>query len=121
MERIMTDIAITSPIVRIARVLVAYKLSPNAGGAAELDEVVSAEVDERMEDELLRAAAIFRTLREPTQEMVDAGNAVQGDAAEVWNVMVRAALHDQKKVRSGAAVSPMAPSSGSDMTGGLLP
>ena len=90
----MTDIAVTSPIERIARVLTAVALSPNAMGDAEPDEAVSAEVNARVEDELMRAAAILRTLREPTQAMVDAGNAAGGDAAEIWNVMVRTALGD---------------------------
>ncbi|MFV0624531.1 hypothetical protein ACBY01_11040 [Sphingomonas sp. ac-8] len=100
----MTHIAATSPIERIARVLVAHALSPNGRGDAEPDEVVSAEVKERLPDELPRAAAILRALREPSREMVEAGNAMTGaDAAEIWDAMVRAALGETPR---GPAAAP---------------
>ena len=95
----MTHIAATSPIERIARVLVAHALSPNGHGDAEPDEVVSIEVNERVPEELPRAAAILRSLREASQEMVTAGNALGGgaDAADIWDAMVRAALGEKPR------------------------
>ena len=89
----MTDIAVTSPIERIARVLVAYRMSANAEGD---EEGIAHVVDDAMRDELMRAQAILRTLREPTEAMVAAGNAARGDAAEVWSAMVNAALDSAK-------------------------
>ncbi len=88
----MTDIAHTSPVERIARVITAMALSPNGMGEASAQGTVSAAVDSRVGIEHERAVAILRTLREPTQAMVDAGNAAGGDAANVWSTMVRAAL-----------------------------
>jgi hypothetical protein len=103
----MTHIAATSPIERIARVLVAHALSPNGRGDAEPDEVVSAEVNDRVPDELPRAAAILRALREPSQEMVTAGNALgSADAAEIWDTMVRAALGEKPRPTAAAATIP---------------
>lgn len=83
----MTDIAVTSPIERIARVLAAgaQRAHPNGGPA-------STAVDSEWRRETGQALEILRTLREATPEMVEAGNAARPDAAEVWNAMVRAAL-----------------------------
>lgn len=104
----MTHVAATSPIERIARVLVAHALSPNGRGDAEPDEVVSAEVKDRLSDELPRAAAILRALREPSAEMVAAGNAIgAADAAEIWDTMVRAALGEKPRA-TAASPTPLA-------------
>ena len=91
----MTDVAITSAVERIARVLAAEALSPNADGPQGSDIAVSAAVDLRWKAELDRAAAVLRTLREPTAEMVDAGRNAGGDAADMWSAMVRAALGER--------------------------
>jgi hypothetical protein len=105
----MTHVAATSPIERIARVLVAHALSPNGRGDAEPDEVVSAEVNDRLPDELPRAAAILRALREPSAEMVAAGAALgSADPAEIWDTMVRAALGEKPRTAPVAIPTPLA-------------
>lgn len=88
----MTDIAVTSPVERIARVIAAEILSPNGEGAAPGGTSVSNEVNANWPVEISRALAVLRTLREPTPEMVEAGNAAGGGAAEIWSAMVRAAI-----------------------------
>ncbi|MES2444101.1 MAG: hypothetical protein V4574_14835 [Pseudomonadota bacterium] len=88
----MTDIAITSPLVRIARVLAAENLSANADGS---EQSAAGDVDSAWEGELDRARAVLRTLREPSPEMIDAGRAAGSDPAEIWSAMVRVAIEEQ--------------------------
>ncbi|AQR73184.1 hypothetical protein [Sphingomonas sp. LM7] len=85
----MTDISVTSPIERIARVIAAEALSINGDGQ---DPSVGGAVDAVWEAEIGRATAVLRTLREPTAEMVEAGRAAGSDPAEIWNAMVRSAI-----------------------------
>lgn len=88
----MTDIAVTSPVERIARVIAAQALSPNGEGPQGSDEAVSSEVDRVWRSEVDRAVAVLKTLREATPDMVEAGRAAGGDPAVVWAAMVGAAL-----------------------------
>lgn len=88
----MTDISVTSPIERIARVIAAEMVSPNGEAAEGPDEPVSIVVERIWRAETPRAVAILHTLREPTREMVEAGRAAGDDPALIWNAMVRAAL-----------------------------
>ena len=88
----MTDISVTSPVERIARVIAAEALSANGEG---WDRSAGGEVDAVWREEVPRAVAVLKTLREPTPEMLDAGRAAGGDPAEVWNAMVRAALAEE--------------------------
>ena len=91
----MTDISVTSPVERVARVIAAEALSINGEGR---DPSAGGEVDAVWEQELPRAMSVLRTLREPTPEMVEAGRAAGGDPAEVWNAMVRAAIGQEETV-----------------------
>lgn len=91
----MTDISVTSPVERIARVLAAADLSINAEGR---DSSAGDEVDSAWNNQANRALAILRTLREPTPEMVEAGRAAGSDPAEIWNAMVRAAIGQEETV-----------------------
>ena len=91
----MTDISVTSPVERIARVLAAEALSVNGEGR---DPSAGSEVDATWQQEVSRAMAVLRTLREPTPEMVEAGRAGGGDPAQVWNAMVRAAIGQEETV-----------------------
>lgn len=89
----MTDIAVTSPVERIARVIAAEALSPNGEGPDWSERgAVSDQVDSVWRQEVDRALAVLRTLREATPEMVEAGRAAGSDPAEIWSAMVRAAL-----------------------------
>jgi len=88
----MTDISVTSPIERIARVIAAEMVSPNGEAAEAPDEPVSVIVERIWPVEVPRAVAILHTLREPTREMVEAGREAGDDPALIWNAMVRAAL-----------------------------
>lgn len=88
----MTDIAITSPLVRIARVLTAENVSANAEGS---QRSASSEVDHAWYDQLDRARAVLNTLREATPEMIEAGRAAGSDPSEIWNAMVRVAIEEQ--------------------------
>ncbi len=91
----MTDISVTSPIERIARVIAAEMVSPNAEGAEQPGEPVALIVDRIWRAEIDRAVAVLKTLREPTPEMVEAGReAGTDDPASMWNAMVRAALEE---------------------------
>ena len=87
----MTDLSVTSPLERIARVIAAEALSANALGD---DASASGMVDAVWREELDRARAVLKTLREPTPDMVDAGHAAGGNPAEIWSAMVAAALRD---------------------------
>lgn len=91
----MTDISVTSPVERIARVLAAETLSVNGEGR---DPSAGSEVDATWQQEVSRAMAVLRTLREPTPEMVEAGRAAGGEPAQVWNAMVRAAIGQEETV-----------------------
>lgn len=92
----MTDIAVTSPVERISRVIAAAALSPNGEGPDWSEKgPVSDRVDSVWRQETDRALAILRTLREPTSAMVEAGRSAGSDPAEVWNAMVRAAIEQQ--------------------------
>ena len=88
----MTDVSVTSPIERIARVIAAEMVSPNGEAAEGPDEPVSVIVERIWRAEVERAVAILHTLREPTREMVAAGREAGDDPALIWNAMVRAAL-----------------------------
>jgi hypothetical protein len=91
----MTDLSVTSPVERIARVIAAEALSINGEGS---DPSAGSEVDGAWTQEVDRAMAVLRTLREPTPEMVEAGRAAGSDPAEVWNAMVRAAIGQEETV-----------------------
>ncbi|MDT8758019.1 hypothetical protein MZO42_04860 [Sphingomonas psychrotolerans] len=91
----MTDISVTSPVERIARVIAAEALSINGEGH---DESAGGAVDAVWEQERARAMSVLRTLREPTPEMVEAGRAAGSDPAEIWNAMVRAAIGQEETV-----------------------
>ena len=98
----MTDIAILSPVERIARVLAAQALSPNGEGPDWSERgAVSDQVDAVWRQEIDRAVAVLRTLREPTPEMVEAGRAAGSDPAEIWNLMVRAAVEQHAAELAG--------------------
>lgn len=88
----MTDIAITSPLVRVARVLTAENVSANAAGS---QRSAGPEVDSSWYDQLDRARAVLKTLREPSPEMIDAGNAAGSDPAEIWSAMIRVAIEEE--------------------------
>jgi hypothetical protein len=94
----MTDISVSSAVERVARVICAEAHSPNGDsatrGGAAIAAAVSGQIDATWEQEVERARAVLKTLREPTAEMVEAGNAAGGDAAEIWSAMVRQALGD---------------------------
>lgn len=91
----MTDLSVTSPVERIARAIAAEALSINGEGG---DPSVGIAVDAVWEQEVPRAMAVLRTLREPTPEMVEAGRAAGSDPAQVWNAMVRAAIGQEETV-----------------------
>ncbi|WP_025561262.1 hypothetical protein [Sphingomonas sp. UNC305MFCol5.2] len=91
----MTDLSVTSPVERIARAIAAEALSINGEGG---DPSVGIAVDAVWEQEVPRAMAVLRTLREPTPEMVEAGRTAGGDPAQVWNAMVRAAIGQEETV-----------------------
>jgi hypothetical protein len=88
----MTDIAVTSPVERIARVIAAEMVSPNGEAFEAPDEPVGTIVDRIWHAEVERAVAVLKTLREPTQAMVEAGRSAGSDPAAIWSAMVRAAL-----------------------------
>jgi hypothetical protein len=87
----MTDMSVTSPVERIARVIAAEALSINAQGQ---DPSAGGMVDAVWREELDRARAVLKTLREPTPEMVEAGRAAGGSPAEMWSAMIATALED---------------------------
>ena len=87
----MTDISVTSPVERIARVIAAEALSVNGQGE---DPSASGMVDAVWREELPRARAVLKTLREPTPEMVEAGRAAGASPAEIWSAMIATALED---------------------------
>lgn len=102
----MTDIAVTSPVERIARVIAAQALSPNGEGPQGSDQPVAVEVDRAWRGEVERALAVLKTLREATPEMVEAGRAAGGDPAAVWAAMVNAALDAHADETAGRIDAP---------------
>jgi hypothetical protein len=76
-------------------VIAAEALSINAEGheASAADSV-----DAAWKEEVTRAVAVLRTLREPTPEMVEAGRAAGDDPAAIWHAMVRAAIGQEETV-----------------------
>jgi len=91
----MTDISVTSPVERIARVLAAETLSINGEGD---DASAGSAIDARWPGEIDRAIAVLKTLREATPEMVEAGRAVTDNPAEIWSAMVNAALDQEATI-----------------------
>ena len=80
-------------IERVARVLAGWHFSRNGDNNAPEGVAVSAFVDEHWADFRDDALAVLRTLREPDQRMLAAGNAVGGgDARRTWEAMARAAV-----------------------------
>lgn len=77
------DISVTPAIERIARVLAAQRLSANAGGS---DLSASDEVNDAWRGHIDDAVAVLKTLREPDEAMVRAGD------ARIWEAMILAAL-----------------------------
>lgn len=89
----MTDISVTSPAERIARVIAAEALSANGEGQ---DASAAGMVDAVWEQELGRALSVLRTLREATPEMIEVGRAAGSDPAEIWTAMVLAAIESSE-------------------------
>lgn len=87
----MTDLSVTAPVERIARVIAAEALSANAQGD---DASASGMVDAVWREEAERARAVLKTLREPTAAMVEAGQGAGSSPAEIWSAMIAAALDD---------------------------
>lgn len=87
----MTEMSVSSPIERIARVIAAEALSANAQGD---EPSASGMVDAVWREELDRARAVLKTLREPTPEMVDAGHKAGASPAAIWSAMIAVALED---------------------------
>ncbi|WP_066794956.1 hypothetical protein [Sphingomonas soli] len=87
----MTDLSVTSPVERVARVIAAEALSANAQGE---DSSASGMVDAVWSEEIDRARAVLRTLREPTPAMVHAGQGAGSSPAEIWSAMIQVALKE---------------------------
>lgn len=79
------DIATTSAIERVARVLAAQRLSANADGA---DAHAADAIDSAWREYEADAAAVLKTLREPDEAMERAGDIA------VWQRMIAAALNE---------------------------
>ena len=77
------DIATTSAVERIARVLAGQRLSANAQGD---EESAATHVDASWRDHLDDAVAVLKTLREPDEAMARAGDPA------VWERMILAGL-----------------------------
>jgi hypothetical protein len=73
----------TPAVERIARVLAGARLSANMDGS---DPSAGPEVDATWSEHVDEALAVLRTLREPDQQMAQAGD------PRVWEAMVEAAL-----------------------------
>ena len=70
----MTDIAITHPVERIARVLCAQDYSEKgeglgSGRGAAISAAVSSHCDHGWREEIVRAAEVLRTLREQARQL----------------------------------------------------
>jgi hypothetical protein len=79
-------------IERVARVLAGQHYSRNAHGEGPSGVPAADLVDLHWRDYTDDALAVLRTLREPEAEMCTAGAAAGGDAAAIWEAMVRAAI-----------------------------
>lgn len=80
----------TTPVIeRAARVLAAHQLSKNGEGDLES---ASAAVDDLWPDHVDAAVAVLKTLREPSEKMVAAGDGA------VWERMILAALGEDLAV-----------------------
>ena len=98
-------------IERVARVLAGWHFSRNGEGQAPDGVAVSAFVDQRFADFRDDALALLRTLREPDQRMLAAGQQVAGEQARhVWEAMARAAAGEgephQAEMADRAAAGP---------------
>lgn len=80
------DIARTSPIERIARVLAAHALSRN--GEGDMESAGDA-IDALWPDHADAALAVLKALREPSARMAQAGDPA------IWERMVLAAIEDE--------------------------
>ncbi|WP_326490657.1 hypothetical protein [Sphingobium sufflavum] len=89
------DVAATSAIERIARVLAGNQLSANAEGS-EVHASLSVEME--WESHIETAIAILKTLREP-----DADMAAVGDVAN-WQRMIAAAIGEPRELADGVDV-----------------
>jgi hypothetical protein len=79
-------------IERVARVLAGQHYSRNAHGEGPSGVPAADLVDMHWRDYEDDALAVLKTLREPEPEMCAAGDAAGGDAATIWEAMVRAAI-----------------------------
>ena len=77
------DVAVTPAIERIARVLAGQRLSINAEGT---ERSAGPDVDAAWQDYRADAVAVLKTLREPDEAMVAAGDLA------IWSRMIQAAL-----------------------------
>jgi hypothetical protein len=80
------DVANTSPVERIARVLAGHELSRN--GEGDMESAGEA-VDGLWPDYADAAVAVLKTLREPSARMASTGNVA------VWERMILAAIEDE--------------------------
>lgn len=94
------DIAHTSPVERIARVLAGNDHSANAAG---VERSASHAVDETWEAYRRQALSVLRTLREPSQ-----GMAAVGDPA-IWERMVLQAIAEAKQHADPSVDAPSEP------------
>ena len=79
------DIANSTAIERIARVLAGQRISANAEG----DTLSAGQlIDARWQEHLNDALAVLKTLREPDEAMAEAGDPL------IWEAMIRAALRE---------------------------
>ncbi len=81
------DVATTTVAERIARVLAAQHISANAEGS---EESAGALIDARWREHLMDAVAVLKTLREPDEAMVAAGDLA------VWERMILVAIEQTK-------------------------
>lgn len=81
------DIATTTAVERIARVLAGQRISVNAEGQ---EESAARDVDSSYKDYLPDALAVLKTLREPSEKMAAVGD------TSVWERMILAAIEEAK-------------------------
>jgi hypothetical protein len=82
-------------VERIARVLAGQQFSRNAHGEAPDGVPASDLVNLHWRDHVDDALAVLKTMREADGEMAAAGNAAGGDAATIWDAMVRTAVGEE--------------------------
>ena len=82
------DIAHTTAVERIARVIAGHRLSANGEGSSAS---AGGAVNTAWRDHLGEARAILHTLREPDAAMAQAGD------PQVWERMVRAAIDEAER------------------------